>query len=504
MSQLPIEAWVRAARVYAAEQAAWFAPALYAAPMRLSEQLPAPAAIDTHGRVYFNPRWVARLYEQTGQDRRALVQQLGYLWYHEVMHWLRQHEARAADIRAVPEVWNLACDMEINDYLPAGLAYPDFGRAFRAVFPRDYGLEEGHTAEWYYRRLQAQGQSKQQAGGSGSGEQEQEQQAGGGGAGEQEQEQAGGSGSGEQEQEQQAGGGGAGEQEQEQQAGGGSSGEQEQKQAGGGGAGEQAQTNGVWDEGSGVHGQTRPWELPADSPDAPALSDFDRHAIRETVAHNIIKHQKNRGTLPAAMVRWAEEILKPKVNWREQLKRVVRGAISEGFGQRLDYSLRRPNRRLSVYHPLYLPSLQGEYRPRVACVVDTSGSISVRELTQALAEVRAVLEQLRVPITIIPCDAVPYEAIQVMRGSDWLKVREGLRGGGGTDMVAGLQAALALTPKPDAVIVLTDGYTPFPTERPKDTVVIWALWQYGDREPPHPPTPPWQRRDVVVIPIERS
>jgi predicted metal-dependent peptidase len=244
--------------------------------------------------------------------------------------------------------------------------------------------------------------------------------------------------------------------------------------------------------------------LPAESEEAPALSDFDRHAIRETVAHNILEHQKNRGTLPAGLVRWAEEVLKPKVNWREQLKRVVRGAISEGFGQRLDYSLRRPNRRLSVYHPLYLPSLQGEYRPRVACVVDTSGSISDRELTQALAEVRAVLEQLRVPITIIPCDAVPYEAIQVMRGSDWLKVREGLRGGGGTDMVAGLRAALELTPKPDAVIVLTDGYTPFPTERPKDTVVIWALWQYGDAEPPLPPMPPWRKRDVVIIPIERG
>lgn len=74
MSHLPIEAWVRAARVYAAEQAAWFAPALYAAPFRLSEQLPAPAAIDRHGRVYFNPHWVARIYKQVGQDRQAQCQ----------------------------------------------------------------------------------------------------------------------------------------------------------------------------------------------------------------------------------------------------------------------------------------------------------------------------------------------------------------------------------------------------------------------------------------------
>jgi hypothetical protein len=265
------------------------------------------------------------------------------------------------------------------------------------------------------------------------------------------------------------------------------------------GAGEEAI---LWDEGSGVHGQARPWELPADDPSTNALSDSDRQALQEEIARRIVEeHQKSRGMMPAGWLRWAEAILKPKVNWREQLKRIVRGVISEGLGHRLDYSYRRPHRRSAVYHPLYLPALQGEYKPRVACVVDTSGSISDRELMQSLAEVRAVLEALRIPVTIIPCDAVPYEAIRVFDGSDWLKVRQGLRGGGGTDMVAGLNAALELKPKPEAVIVLTDGHTPFPSVRPKDTAVIWAIWRYGDREPPKPPMPPWRARDVVVVPI---
>jgi predicted metal-dependent peptidase len=259
-----------------------------------------------------------------------------------------------------------------------------------------------------------------------------------------------------------------------------------------------------WDEGSGVHGQARPWELHADDPSTNALSDFDRQALQEEVARRIVEHQKERGTAPAGWLRWAEAILKPKVNWREQLKRILRGVISEGLGHRLDYSYRRPHRRSAVYHPIYLPALQGEYKPRVACVVDTSGSISDRELMQSLAEVRAVLEALRIPVTIIPCDAVPYEAIRVFHGSDWLKVRQGLRGGGGTDMVAGLNAALALKPKPEAVIVLTDGHTPFPSTRPKDTAFIWAIWQYGDGEPPKPPMPPWRARDVVVVPIDAA
>jgi predicted metal-dependent peptidase len=554
---LPIEEWVRAARVHAAECVGWFAPALYAAPLHLSDALPAPAAIDRYGRVYFNPQWVARLYEACGHDRHALVRQLAQVWYHEVAHWLREHEARANALHADARLWNLAADMEINDYLPDEMAYPSLGGEPLAVLPRRYNLPDGEIAEWYYQRLverareqaqaggqqqqsQADGQQQSQAGGqqqSQAGGQQQQAQAGGqqqsqaGGqqqsqAGGQQQSQAGGqqqSQAGGQQQQAQAGG------QQQSQAGGqqqSQAGGQQQAQAGEGepqgappcaptplshpvgeGSGVRATKSGTdeeaihWDEGSGVHGQARPWELHADDPSTNALSDFDRQALQEEVARRIVEHQKERGTAPAGWLRWAEAILKPKVNWREQLKRILRGVISEGLGHRLDYSYRRPHRRSAVYHPIYLPALQGEYKPRVACVVDTSGSISDRELMQSLAEVRAVLEALRIPVTIIPCDAVPYEAIRVFHGSDWLKVRQGLRGGGGTDMVAGLNAALALKPKPEAVIVLTDGHTPFPSTRPKDTAVIWAIWQYGDGEPPKPPMPPWRARDVVVVPI---
>jgi predicted metal-dependent peptidase len=516
---LPIEEWVRAARVHAAECVGWFAPALYAAPLHLSDALPAPAAIDRYGRVYFNPQWVARLYEACGHDRHALVRQLAQVWYHEVAHWLREHEARANALHADARLWNLAADMEINDYLPEGMAYPSLGGEPLAVLPRRYNLPDGEIAEWYYQRLVERAREQAQAGG------QQQSQAGG----QQQQSQAGG-------QQQPPPAGSPCEQGEPSDTapspragragvgvevgtaphltspvdgGGGATPSPRAGRAGVGAApspmsgmtGEEAIH---WDEGSGVHGQARPWELHADDPSTNALSDFDRQALQEEVARKIVEHQKEQGTLPAGWLRWAEAILKPKVNWREQLKRILRGVISEGLGHRLDYSYRRPHRRSAVYHPMYLPALQGEYKPRVACVVDTSGSISDRELMQSLAEVRAVLEALRIPVTIIPCDAVPYEAIRVFHGSDWLKVRQGLRGGGGTDMVAGLNAALALKPKPEAVIVLTDGHTPFPSTRPKDTAVIWAIWRYGDREPPKPPMPPWRTRDVVVAPIDAA
>jgi hypothetical protein len=162
---LPIEEWVRAARVHAAECVGWFAPALYAAPLHLSDALPAPAAIDRYGRVYFNPQWVARLYEACGHDRHALVRQLAQVWYHEVAHWLREHEARAQALHADARLWNLAADMEINDYLPDEMAYPSLGGEPLAVLPRRYNLPDGEIAEWYYQRLVERAREQAQAGG---------------------------------------------------------------------------------------------------------------------------------------------------------------------------------------------------------------------------------------------------------------------------------------------------------------------------------------------------
>jgi predicted metal-dependent peptidase len=179
---LPIEEWVRAARVHAAECVGWFAPALYAAPLHLSDALPAPAAIDRYGRVYFNPQWVARLYEACGQDRHALVRQLAQVWYHEVAHWLREHEARANALHADARLWNLAADMEINDYLPEGMAYPSLGGEPLAVLPRRYNLPDGEIADWYYQRLVERAREQAQAGGQQQSQadgQQQQAQAGG-------------------------------------------------------------------------------------------------------------------------------------------------------------------------------------------------------------------------------------------------------------------------------------------------------------------------------------
>ncbi len=70
-----------------------------------------------------------------------------------------------------------------------------------------------------------------------------------------------------------------------------------------------------------------------------------------------------------------------------------------------------------------------------------------------------------------------------------------LTGGGGTDMRRGIDQALAARPRPDLVVVLTDGETPWPARDPGTPIVVALL------EEPHVPPPSWAR--VVHVTDDR-
>ncbi|PSJ71750.1 hypothetical protein C7N43_37760 [Sphingobacteriales bacterium UPWRP_1] len=260
-------------------------------------------------------------------------------------------------------------------------------------------------------------------------------------------------------------------------------------------------TKGFADEGSGVHGQLRPWEITGHESEASSnpqeLTELQKEIIRRGVAHEI-SMAKTQGNMPAGWQRWADEKLHPQINWRQVLKKRMTVAIAQGLGMRIDYSYARPSRRQSTYNPILPPSLSGNMEPRVACVIDTSGSMSDAYISQALAEVFAILETFHIPVTLIPCDAEAYQPITVAKPSDRFKVTQ-LQGGGGTDMVAGITAALNLTPPPDTVLVLTDGYTNYPPTPYKTRVIFGIIKESLQHTTPLPNMPPWTKDTVLDI-----
>ena len=106
---------LQAARVRAAYQRSYFAPALFSL-IPVATDLIDSMAVDAHWRLYYNDVWVAR---HTVEENATLL-------IHEVGHLLRDHEARkkAAGITDHRR-WNTAGDCEINDDLHAeGLPLP--------------------------------------------------------------------------------------------------------------------------------------------------------------------------------------------------------------------------------------------------------------------------------------------------------------------------------------------------------------------------------------------
>lgn len=231
------------------------------------------------------------------------------------------------------------------------------------------------------------------------------------------------------------------------------------------------------DCGSVVGGHARTYELPPLDEDSPSINTSHQDLIRDLVAHGVIHHAKASGSVPGALLRWAESLTSPKIGWREALASRVRRELSSVAGRR-DYVYTRPSRRQEAMRvagsDLILPAMRQPAPPRVACVVDTSGSISRQELRDFVSEVVGITRASGIAsgVTVIACDAEARPPQRVRSRADADGIR--LQGGGGTDMGAGITAATDLRPRPHIIVVFTDGYTPWPDQPPKriDSVIV--------------------------------
>ncbi len=223
--------------------------------------------------------------------------------------------------------------------------------------------------------------------------------------------------------------------------------------------------------GSGVDGVKRPWELP--SPGDPdfqegetpeGLPPVEVKLVVAMTAHAIKKHveAKGRGSVPAGILRWAEDILEPEpIPWDALLTSRVRYYMDTRRGPVASYA--RPSRRGAG--GLVLPVHRAPQH-EVVIVGDTSGSMGDRDLAVVIGTVYQAVETLG-SVKALGCDAAAVEPVEVRHIED---LRAALAGGGGTDMSVGV--AKAAEGDPDAIVVVTDGDTPWPAVQPEVPVII--------------------------------
>ena len=161
------------------------------------------------------------------------------------------------------------------------------------------------------------------------------------------------------------------------------------------------------------------------------------------------------GKLGSGGDRMFDEFLQTKIDWREVLREFISTTC-----QGNDYSTwRRPNRRF-ISSGYYMPSGVSEQVGELVIAIDTSGSIGGRELSKFLGEVKGICDQVKPDVVRLlywdteVCADEKYTGTEVENIMGSTKPK----GGGGTtvECVPAYMAQHGV--KPQAVVVLTDGY----------------------------------------------
>lgn len=204
----------------------------------------------------------------------------------------------------------------------------------------------------------------------------------------------------------------------------------------------------------------RPWEQGKPDDESPGLTEKQSESMRQDVAKEILESSRSRGDVHHTWAGWAEsQIETPKIPWQSQLRRFARHSMSVTSGASNFTFTRRSRRQHVVRGGAVIPAV---YHPKleIAVVVDTSGSMSDSDLTRCLSEMSGIARTAGGSLFVVTGDT---EASWSKQCSSVRQVEFTSRGG--TDMRPLIAHAAKQSPSPHCIIVLTDGYTPWPRQQ---------------------------------------
>lgn len=188
---------------------------------------------------------------------------------------------------------------------------------------------------------------------------------------------------------------------------------------------------------------------------AEELSPDDKAELERDIDEAIRQGALAAGKLGTGGSRELEELLKTKIDWREVLRDFITSTCAGN-----DYSTwKRPNRRF-IGAGMYMPSGVSEQVDELVIAIDTSGSIGGRELSQFLGEVKGICDQVRPSAVRLLYWDTKVCKDEKYQGADVETLTQSTKpaGGGGTNVECVPEYMAEHGIKPQAVVVLTDGY----------------------------------------------
>lgn len=189
----------------------------------------------------------------------------------------------------------------------------------------------------------------------------------------------------------------------------------------------------------------------------------------------------NRETMPAFAQRRLKELKNAQTDWREILIDFLQEEV-------VDYSFMPPDRRFDDC-PFFLPDFNDkDIKPEnILFMIDTSASMKDDMVTAAYSEVKGAIEQFNGKLIGMLgfFDAAVIETVPFENEEEFEMIKA--IGGGGTNfqIIFNYVKEYMTDNLPVSIIILTDGYAPFPKE--SEAMGIPVIWLLNNEKV----NPPW-------------
>ena len=183
-----------------------------------------------------------------------------------------------------------------------------------------------------------------------------------------------------------------------------------------------------------------------------------RRAIQEKIAQ-AASMARLSGKMTGELEKFVADILNPKVPWQDLLRDYMTRVTKD------DESWSRRNRRFA---DVYMPSRWSQSMGKLGFIGDISGSVTHEEHSKIAAEATSIARTTSpASVHVVLADTENKWERVYEQGEEvtWEPVR-----GGGTDMRVPLRYMEDCSP--DVVVLITDGYTPWPDVAPDYPLIV--------------------------------
>jgi predicted metal-dependent peptidase len=209
---------------------------------------------------------------------------------------------------------------------------------------------------------------------------------------------------------------------------------------------------------------------PADV-DVDTITREEIESFNEVVIKVIVTFKECLGE---AFKRTVDELTAPKVDWRRKLKLALTDSLNKS-----SFSFVGNSRKNHLgFLPRLIPEKQSK---KIYLAIDTSGSMGVQELTDAVSQFYYLQKQFNCEVKVIVCDCEIHDVFDFDAKdiNKWLSLP--LRGNGGTDFrpVFSYLDNLKTLKKSDCLVFFTDTMGAFPDAPPLYKTIFLSNYSHA-------------------------